>query len=66
MYGLARDQGMSSLNTIAIQAAVVGQAFEMPFSGNYNWLYAGKAAAAFIAAVTRDSDSAPVFDLNGA
>ena len=40
--------------------------FEMPFSGKYNWLYAGEAAAAFIAAVTRDGDGAPVFDLNGA
>ena len=66
VYGLARDQGMSSLNTIAIQAAVADQAFEMPFSGKYNWLYAGEAAAAFIAAVTRDGDGAPVFDLNGA
>lgn len=66
VYGLARDKGMSSLNTIAIQAAVADQAFEMPFSGKYNWLYAGEAAAAFIAAVTRDGDGAPVFDLNGA
>jgi nucleoside-diphosphate-sugar epimerase len=66
VYGLARDQGMSSLNTIAIQAAVADQAFEMPFSGKYNWLYAGEAAAAFIAGISRDGDSAPVFDLNGA
>ena len=66
VYGVARDQGMSSLNTIAIQAAVADQAFEMPFSGKYNWLYAGEAAAAFIAGISRDGDSAPVFDLNGA
>lgn len=65
VYGVARDQGMSSLNTMAIQAAVLGQAFEIPYTGPYSWLYAGEAAAAFIAAVSQDGAGAPVFDLNG-
>lgn len=65
VYGLARDQGMSSLNTVAIQAAAMGQAYEIPFTGPYSWLYAGEAASAFVAAVSQDGEGAPVFDING-
>lgn len=65
VYGVARDQGMSSRNTIAIQAAAMDIPFEIPYSGNYNWLYAGEAAAAFIAAVCTDGKGAPNFDLTG-
>ncbi len=65
VYGIARDQGISSRNTVAIQAAAMGMPYEIPYTGPYSWLYAGEAAAAFIAAVSRDGDGAPVFDLNG-
>jgi hypothetical protein len=56
---------MSSKNTAAIEAAVSGTSFDVPYRGNYSWLYAGEAAAAFIAAVSQDGTGAPVFDLNG-
>lgn len=65
VYGVARDQGMSSKTTIGIQAAAMGQAYEVPFSGRQSWLYAGEAAAAFIAVVSQDGDGAYAFDLNG-
>ena len=65
VYGLARDQGISSKNTLAIKAAVTGEAFTIPYTGNYSWLYAGEAASAFIAAVSQNGKGAPVFDLNG-
>jgi len=65
VYGVARDQGMSSKNTAAIQAAALDQAFHIPFSGPYNWLYAGEAAAAFIASASEDITGAHIFDLNG-
>jgi nucleoside-diphosphate-sugar epimerase len=65
VYGVARDQGMSSLNTAGIQAAAMGLPFEIPYTGSYSWLYAGEAAAAFIAAVSQAGESASVFDLNG-
>ncbi len=65
VYGVARDQGMSSKCTVAIHAAVEGVAYEVPFSGHVSWLYAGEAAAAMIACVSADQDGAPVFDLNG-
>ena len=65
VYGVARDQGMTSLNTTAIQAAAYGLPFEIPFTGPYSWLYAGETAAAFIAAVSQPGDGAPAFNLNG-
>ena len=65
VYGLARDQGYSSKNTIAIQAAALGKSYQIPYRGNYSWLYAGEAASAFINAVSKDMDGAKVFNLNG-
>ncbi len=65
VYGLARDQGYSSKNTIAIQAAALGKSYKIPFKGNYSWLYAGEAASAFINAVSNDMEGAKVFNLNG-
>ena len=65
VYGVGRDQGISSKNTIGIQAAVLGDSYDIPFTGPYSWLYAGEAAAAFIAAISRDGEGAHVFDLNG-
>ncbi len=65
IYGLARDQGMSAKNTFAIQAAAMGKSYEVPYSGNYSWLYAGEAAAAYIACVSQDGAGSPDFNLNG-
>ncbi len=65
VYGLARDQGMSSKTTVVIQAAAMGKAYDIPFTGAYSWLYAGEAAAAFIAAISQDGEGAHIFDMNG-
>lgn len=65
VYGLARDQGMSSKNTLAIQAAVLNQSYEIPFRGKYSWLYVGEAALAFITSVSKDLTGSHVFNLNG-
>lgn len=65
VYGVARDQGMSSKGTVAIHAAAAAVAYTVPFSGAVSWLYAGEAAAAMIACVSADRAGAPVFDLNG-
>lgn len=65
VYGVARDQGMTSKSTIAIQAAAFGLPYDVPFTGPYSWLYAGEAAAAFIASISQDGDGAYCFDLNG-
>lgn len=65
VYGVGRDQGMTSSFTVGIARAVMGEAHEIPYAGPISWLYAGEAAAAFIAAILRDGEDAPVFDLNG-
>ena len=65
VYGVARDQGMSSKCTIAIHAAVLGQSYEIPYSGLTSWLYAGEAAAAFIAGILTDGNGSYHFNLNG-
>lgn len=65
VYGVARDQGMTSSFTTGIAKAVSGQPHDIPYTSALSWLYAGEAAAAFIAAVARDGEDAQVFDLNG-
>ena len=65
VFGVARDQGVSSRNTIGLQAAVLGEPFEIGFSGAYNWFYAGECAASFIASIRQDGIGAHAFDING-
>ena len=65
VYGLTRDQGVSSKNTIAIQSAVLDEEYDIPYKGKYSWLYAGEAASAFIYSVMKEFTKAYVFNLNG-
>lgn len=65
VYGVARDQGMTSKTTVAILAAATANAYTIPFSGDVSWLFAGEVASAFIRSVSCDRTGAPVFDLNG-
>ncbi|WP_167647685.1 NAD-dependent epimerase/dehydratase family protein [Mameliella alba] len=65
VYGVGRDQGMTSSFTVGLARAVLGEPHEIPYTGAISWLYAGEAASAFIAAVARDGEGAFVFDLNG-
>ena len=65
VYGVGRDQGMTSKTTVAILAAAAGRDYEVPFTGAVSYLYAGEVAAAFLRAVSRDGEGAPVFDING-
>jgi len=65
VYGVGRDQGLTSKTTIAILAAAAGKPYEVPFSGGVSWLYAGEVASAFIRAVSKERKGSPVFDMNG-
>ena len=65
VYGVGRDQGLTSKTTEAILAAAAGRSYDVPFSGGVSWLYAGEVASAFIRAVARERSGAPVFDMNG-
>lgn len=65
VYGVGRDQGMTSKTTVAVLAAAAKVPYTIPFRGAVSWLHAGEVASAFIRAVSRDLTGAPVFDING-
>ncbi len=65
VYGLGRDQGMTSKTTVAILAAAAGKPYTIPFRGGVSWLHAGECARAFIRAIAAERAGAPVFNMNG-
>lgn len=65
VYGVGRDQGMTSKTTVAILAAAAGKGYDIPFRGPISWLHAGEVASAFLKAVSTPRQSAAVFDING-
>jgi nucleoside-diphosphate-sugar epimerase len=65
VYGVGRDQGMTSKTTVALLAAAADQPYTIPFRGPISWLHAGEVASAFIRAVSQERTGAPVFDING-
>jgi nucleoside-diphosphate-sugar epimerase len=65
VYGVGRDQGQSSKTTVALLATVGGRPYDIPFIGPVSWLHAGEVASAFLKAVAREREGAPVFDING-
>ena len=65
VYGVARDQGLTSKTTLAILAAAARRPYAVPFTGPVSALHAGEVASAFIRAVSCDRAEANVFDLNG-
>ena len=65
VYGVGRDQGLTSKTTVAILAAAANGPYTIPFRGPISWLHAGEVASAFIRAVAMERSGAPVFDING-
>lgn len=65
VYGVGRDQGLTSKTTVAILAAAAGKRYDVPFSGGVSWLYTGEVASGFIRAVAKERTGAPVFNMNG-
>jgi len=65
VYGVGRDQGLTSGPTRAMKAAVCGRPFEIGFSGRTDYQYVADTAAAFIAAADRAPDGAHVYNLHG-
>jgi len=50
VYGVGRDQGMTSAPTLAMQAAALGQNYHIPFGGAMLMQYASDVARQFLAA----------------
>lgn len=65
VYGVGRDQGLTSGPTRAMKAAVVGRPFAIEFSGATDYQYVGDTAAAFVAAADRAPAGAHVYNLHG-
>lgn len=65
VYGVGRDQGLTSKTTVAILAAAAGKPYDIPFSGAVSWLHAGEVASAFLTAVAKPRATAAVYDING-
>jgi len=65
VYGVGRDQGLTSTTTVAILAAAADKSYTVPFAGGVSWLYGAEAASAFIRAVACERTGAPVFEMNG-
>lgn len=65
VYGVGRDQGMTSSPTVAIAAAVLGIPFTITFSGQTVFQYAADVAATLIAASRSSLEGAHVFNLGG-
>ncbi len=65
VYGVARDQGLTSGPTKAIKAAVAGLPYVIRFSGTTDFLFAEDAARAFVAGAAEGPSGARVFNVHG-
>lgn len=63
VYGLGRDQGLTSEPTMAMLAAAAGVPYRISFGGRMQFHYASDVARRFIEAADTPIDGARVFDL---
>jgi UDP-glucuronate 4-epimerase len=66
VYGVGRDQGVTSAPTTAMLAAAAGQAYTIPYGGACQMQFARDVARAFIAASDAGAQGAEVHNLPGA
>ncbi len=65
VYGVGRDQGLTSGPTSAMKAAVLGRSFHIGFSGATDFHYVADTAAAFLAAADGAPPGAQLYNLHG-
>lgn len=65
VYGVGRDQGLTSAPTLAMLAAAAGKPYRIPYGGRSQLQYAPDVARAFISASRAEPDGASVHDLGG-
>jgi len=65
VYGVGRDQGMTSDPTRAMKAAVLGRPFQIRFSGATDYQYVSDCAATFLECADRAPEGAHIFNLHG-
>lgn len=65
VYGVGRDQGLTSTPTKAMFAAAVGQPYHISYGGRNDFNYASDVARAFIAAARAPFEGADIFNIHG-
>lgn len=65
VYGVGRDQGITSGPTKAIKAAVVGQPYTIRFTGGLDLQYVNDTAQIFLRCAESELDGARVYTLRG-
>lgn len=65
VYGVGRDQGMTSAPTSAMQAAAAGKPFHIPFGGRATYQYVEDTADIFIQAARNPYAGAEAADMGG-
>lgn len=65
VFGVGRDQGLTSGPTKAMKAAVVGRDYRVAFGGSTDFLYVRDAAATFLDCAEVLEEGAHVFNLHG-
>lgn len=65
VYGVGRDQGLTSGPTVAMKAASLGRSYTISFSGATDFNYVADTASAFVECADRGPEGASVFNLHG-
>ncbi len=65
IFGPGRDQGMTSMPTLAMLAAAIGRPFTIPFGGRLLFQHVGEVARVFVDCAALDVDAALVLNLGG-
>jgi nucleoside-diphosphate-sugar epimerase len=65
VYGVGRDQGLTSAPTVAMLAAAAGEPYTIPYGGSAQFQFARDVARAFVEASLADYEGASVHNLRG-
>ncbi len=65
VYGPGRDFGLTSAPTLAMQAAVLGHSYRIPFGGRCDLQFVDDVAKAFVASASPERPGARVHNLRG-
>lgn len=65
VYGPGRDRGLSAGPTLAVEAALLDQEYEIAFGGRVNMQFVHDVARAFVACALKLAKGAPALNMNG-
>lgn len=65
VYGVGRDRGLTAGTTLAIKAAMLGEAYEIGFGGEANMEYAEDVASCFVACAFKSPEGASSYNMLG-